>query len=117
MQETLRIRFFSGNICQSIGNFYPLSCLFFHVFADHKDLCYCYPLFLEPLVHLRTAPDFTHFSPPMSFIHFFLVLKFSPINSFILEKFSDTLKDRRRVPFESQQVISTQAVNLCTLAS
>src|SRR5206468_12337770 len=87
-QYALSISLFSWYARSTIYNFYPLFAFFFHRSAYHKDLCNTGPIFLEPCVHLRPCPNFTHFQPSMPFIRLFMILKFFPINPSIPEEFS-----------------------------
>src|SRR6266480_1874642 len=113
LQYSPGISLFSWYVRETIHHFYSLFTFFFHCSAYQKNLCNPSPFLLEPGVHLRTGPNFTHFSPSMPFIHLFVVLKLAPINSFILEKFCQILKHQRIILFYRNDVISIIGMDCC----
>src|SRR5438552_17274892 len=85
---TFGMSLFLFNSVYSILSHSSLFSYFIDRFLDHKLLCNTHPISLDPFPHLRTRPNFSRFQPPMPFIHLLVVLKFTPFNPFILEKFS-----------------------------
>src|SRR6266480_284718 len=78
-KESLGICFFSRQTCNTISSFYFSLSLLCYRSPYHEDLCNISPIFREPLVHLGTCPNLSHFQPSMSFIRFFMVLPFTLI--------------------------------------
>jgi len=113
-QKTLGIRLFSGDAGHPVNHLYSLLTFLPDLSSDQKDLCNPTPLFLEPFVHLGTGPNFPHFESSMSFIHFLMVPKFTPVDPFIGEEFTEMATNRRIVLLDGDDIIPIRGMDRCT---
>src|SRR5450631_2898626 len=114
IQNALRTRFLSRKIRHAIGNFFSFFFSRLHPSANLKHLREMRPFVLEPFIHLRTRPNFPHFSPSMTLLHLLVVSPFSPIERLVGKKVLDILAHRWLIVFHRQKVISSIGMNSCT---
>jgi len=113
-QKTLGIRLFSGDAGHPVNHLYSLLTFLPDLSSHQKDLCHPTPLFLEPFVHLGTGPHFPHFESSMSFIHFLMGPKFTPVDPFIGEEFTGMATNRRIVLLDGDDIIPIIGMDRCT---
>src|SRR5947209_7739315 len=114
VEKTLGPCFLSGEIGKAIDNLLVLFSLLFYPSSDLKNLGNPRPLALKKVVHLRTRPDFAHFSPPMPFLDLFVLLPFPPVQILIGKKIHEILMDPRLVLFNCDQIIALIGMDSCT---
>src|SRR5947209_7324157 len=105
---------FPRNTGNSIRYLCSLFTFFFDRFLYHEHVCNTSPILLEPCVHLRTRPNFSYFQPPMPLIHLLVVPTFTPVNPFILEKFSYITKNGWIILLYRDEIIPLLGMDCCT---